>query len=354
MRILWLGHRDIRHPSAGGAERTMYEVSRRLVRAGFNVTLATVNPGDLKEFDVIEGVNIIRMRGNIMAHLNVPFTISNVKPDVIIDDLAHVVPWFSSYFTDKRVIAFFRHLHARSLSGQVNPVMAKILSFLEGKYGHIYKNSTFVTESITSINDLVNLGIEKERICRILPGVNHELFKMGKKFEDPTLIYFGGMRDYKRPWMALSLMKMFRDKNFKLIIVGSGKSSQKVETVCEKYSICDRVNFTGRLSDEGVAESLKSSWINVHFSMTEGFGYSLLEAAASGTPTVALDSPGVSEVINEFGLGLVARDLGDMKVKIEEIIEGYRQWSNKVHENSLRFSWDKSAKEWEKLFRSLI
>ena len=30
MKILWFAHRDIKHPSAGGAERTIYEVGRRL------------------------------------------------------------------------------------------------------------------------------------------------------------------------------------------------------------------------------------------------------------------------------------------------------------------------------------
>jgi glycosyltransferase involved in cell wall biosynthesis len=351
LKILWFGHRDIKHPKAGGAERTIYEVSKRLVKVGYNVTLATVNPGSLRESDGIEGIKVVRVKGNIRAHLYAPLIIKKVKPDIVIDDLAHAVPWLSPYFTDKPVIAFFRHLHARSLGGQVNVVEAEVLKLIERQYSKIYGKSFFVTESETSINDLVSLGIKKERIFRIVPGINHDLFKLKKKTDEPSLIYFGGMRNYKRPWLSLELLKKMGE--VQLNVAGSGPSYEKAAQKCKELDLYNRVNFTGRLSDDDLAEVLGSSWINLHFSQTEGFGLSIVEAAACGTPTVALDTPGVSEVINEFGFGLVARNLNDMKNKVEEIIKDYDIWSRKVYENSLRFSWDKTAEDWDGLLKSL-
>jgi glycosyltransferase involved in cell wall biosynthesis len=211
----------------------------------------------------------------------------------------------------------------------------------------------FVTLSNTAVNDLLGLGIKKQNIIRILPGVDHNILKPSKKSEVPLLIYFGGMRDYKRPWMALELLNALKAKNFTLIVVGSGQSFLRVKEFCKKYSLHSQVKFTGRVSYDELVKLLGSSWINLHFSLTEGFGLSIVEAAACGTPTVALDAPGVSEVINEFGLGLVARDVGDMKNKIEEILEDYDMWSRRVYENSFKFSWDKTAEEWNKLFKSL-
>ena len=351
MKVLWFGHRDIKHPRAGGAERTMYEVSRRLVKMGHEVTLATVNPGSLKSFEIIEGIKIIRVKGNIMAHLLAPLMIKKIDPDVIIDDLAHVVPWFSTFFTEKPVIAFFRHLHARSLRGQVHPIIAEVLKLMERQYSRIYSKGVFVTESDTSIRDLLSLGVPRRRIFKILPGVDHELFKPRKKFDEPTLVYFSGMRDYKRPWLSLYLLKEL--SNAKLIIVGDGPSFSRTIEKCKELNLCDRVSFTGRIDNERLAEIIARSWVNLHFSLAEGFGYTVLEAAACGTPTVALDAPGVSEVINEFGFGLVAKDLDDMKNKIIEIIKDYDTWSRRVYQNSLQFSWDKTAEEWDRLFKSL-
>ena len=288
-----------------------------------------------------------------MAHASVPKIIKQIKPDIIVDDLGHAIPWFSPYFTDKPVVTSFYHLHARSLPGQVNPLIVPILTFIEKQYKHVYNKSTFVTLSNTAVNDLLELGIMKQNIVRILPGVDHNILKPSKKSDTHSLIYFGGMRNYKRPWMALELLNMLKAKNFTLTIVGSGPSFLRVNEFCKKYSLCSQAKFTGRLSYAELVELLGSSWINLHFSLTEGFGLSIVEAAACGTPTVALDAPGVSEVINEFGFGLVARNLDDMKNKVEEILKDYDTWSRRVYENSLKFSWDKTAKEWDKLFKIL-
>ncbi len=330
-----------------------YEIGIRLVKKGYKFNLVTVNPGCLNYNEVIDRIVIHRIRGNIMAHALVPRMINQIKPDIIVDDLGHVVPWFSPYFTNKPVIATFYHLHARSLPGQVNPLLVPILTYIEKQYKHIYNKSKVVTLSNTAVNDLIELGIKKQNIIKILPGVDHNILKPGKKSDSPSLIYFGGMRNYKRPWMALELLNMLNDKNFTLTIVGSGPSLLKVKVLCEKYELCNKTKFTGRLRYENLADVLSSSWINLHFSLTEGFGLTILEAAASGTPTVALDAPGVSEVINEFGLGLVVKDLKDMKNKIEEILKDYDTWSRRVYQNSLQFSWDKTAEEWDMLLKSL-
>ena len=115
MRILWFNHRDIRHPLAGGAERTIYEVGKRLAMRGHEFHLASVNPRQLPEEEIIDGIIINRTKGNVMAHLNAPLLIRRLRPDVVVDDMAHVVPWFSPLASKSKVIVFFRHYHARSI-----------------------------------------------------------------------------------------------------------------------------------------------------------------------------------------------------------------------------------------------
>ena len=223
MRILWFNHRDIRHPLAGGAERTIHEVGKRLARRGHEVHLASVNPGNLTPDEVIDGVMIHRANGTIAAHLLVPFMIRKVKPDFIVDSMAHVVPWFSPFFTRAKVIVFFFHLHARSLPGQVSTPTAKLLTWLERIYPLIYARNTFVTELSTGVDDLTKLGIPSSHIIKIPLGVDTKLFKPGRKTNKPSLIYFGGMKDYKRPWFALEVLKMLpQSDGVTLTVVGDG------------------------------------------------------------------------------------------------------------------------------------
>ena len=69
MKILWLAHRDPLNPRAGGAERIIYEVGRRLVvkgiSEGFNVTV-------IDDFSTYEKINL---PNNIFANIHI-FNIS--------------------------------------------------------------------------------------------------------------------------------------------------------------------------------------------------------------------------------------------------------------------------------------
>ncbi len=349
MKILWFNHRDLKHPLAGGAERTIYEVSKRLVNKGYEVNFVSVNPGGLKESEILDGIKVIRIRGNIMAHLAVPRIIKKAKPDVIIDDLAHVVPWLSPLFTEKRVIVFFRHLHARSLPGQVNFPLYLLLKNVEKTYRLFYRDSIFVTETETGINDLIKLGIKRENIRRILPGVDKNVFKLCEKTKIPSIIYFGGLRDYKRPWLAVELMNQLRGYDLRMKIVGSGPALEKVTKLCEKYGLSDKIEFTGKLSDAELAKAVCESWVNVHFSVAEGFGITVIESASCGVPTMALDAPGISEVISEFGLGIPEVDVNHMAVDVVKILGNYSEWSRRVSNSSISFSWENAADHWKEL-----
>ena len=350
MRILWFNHRDIRHPLAGGAERTIHEVGKRLARRGHEIHLASVNPGNLPKREVVDGVIIHRTRGNMAAHLNAPLLARTLKPDTIVDDMAHVVPWFSPLASSARVIVFFRHYHARSLPGQVSRPTAGILSTLERSYPWIYRNCTFVTETSRGEQDLIHLGVSEAHVACIPPGVDTELFAPAKKTVKPSLVYFGGMKNYKRPWLAVETLKMLPPNyGINLVVVGEGKALERMKEMSRRYGLGSRITFTGHIPEVKLAEIVAAAWVNLHFSVTEGFGYSILEASAAGTPTVALDAPGVSEVVNEFGLGKTVRDMNEFQAELKSVIVDIETWSVKVNASAANFSWDKTTGMWEKI-----
>ena len=128
MRILWLAHRDPLNPRAGGAERTIYEVCTRLVKKGHQITLLTGGWKGCRQIDDVQGFKIYRFGKSIGPHLALPIFLLKNRYDVIVNDLGHAVPWFSPTILNKNNIVFFRHLHARSLPGQVNPPLAKLIT----------------------------------------------------------------------------------------------------------------------------------------------------------------------------------------------------------------------------------
>ena len=349
MKILWFAHRDIKNTRAGGAERTIYEVCSRLSKMHVEVHLVTVNPGNLLHYEIVNGIITHRIKGNIKAHLIVRKMIKKIKPDVVVDDMGHAVPWLSSWFTDRPVIIFFRHLHARSLPGQVNFLLAKAVTLMERLYPFIYKNNMFVTESDTSENDLVNLGINKDRIVRIPPGVDLDLFHQGKKTDNVQLVYFGGLRKYKRPEYAITVYENLYKKidNLKLIIAGDGPLLNGIKDRIKDKNY--NIDFPGRVDYDNLAKIIRESWINLHFSVTEGWGYSIMESSASGTPTVAFRVPGVVNTINNNCNGFLVNSIDEFMDKILIIIKNEDKFivnSRKFAEN---FTWEKTTDLWYKL-----
>ena len=352
MKILWFAHRDVKHPKAGGAERTIYEVGKRLVKLGVDVNVVTVNPGNLLTYEVIEGIKIYRIKGNIRAHLYVKKFIKKINPDAIIDDLAHAIPWFSPWFSNKRIIVFFHHLHARSLPGQVNIVVAKIITLIEKMSPFIYKNNIFVTESDTSQNDLIHLGVQNENIIRIPPGVDLELFHPGKKTKNVQLLYFGGLRRYKRPEYAIKVYEeLYNDiKDLKLIITGDGPLLSQIKDDIKNKNY--NVDFLGKIDYDELSKIIRESWINLHFSVTEGWGFSILESSASGTPSVAFEVPGVVDTIKNGYNGYLLDNINEFKKKILYIIKNEDLFIKNSREFAENYTWDKTSEMWYNLLIS--
>jgi len=349
MKVLWFSHRDIHHPLAGGAERTIYEISRRIVAKGDEVVWVSCSFAGAKSMTVLDGVQLYRNGNTLHAHLTAHSVIKAHAPDVIVDDLAHVVPWYSDRITTRAGTAFFRHLHSRTLPGQAPIPLAWALSQLECQYPTIYKRWPFVTESEQGVKDLVGLGVPASRTSRIPPGVDLVRFHPAEKFTEPTMVYFGGFRDYKRPWVSISVYRELRKRipSLRLLMLGNGPNRGRVESSVPR-ELSSGVKFLGRVDDSALSELVARSWLNLHTSIAEGWGLSIVEAAAAGTPTVAFAVPGVAETVQSGVNGYTVKE-GDADALIDSayrILSQYGDWTARSRQFALAFGWESSAESW--------
>ena len=358
MNILWLAHRDPLNPKAGGNEAIISEISRALIKKGNKVTVIAGGWKGSKKEDFMGGVHIIRCGKRFGPHLAAPFVMLKNKYDIVVCDLGHAVPWFSPVLLRKKHVVSFVHLHKRSLRGQVGKVLAYTLTAIEKCYPIIYHNSKFVTISNTSFRDLVELGIRHENITIINPGVDHELFKPSEKTSYPSIVYFGGMRAYKRPYEAIFLINSIRHdiNNIKLFMVGNGPELERLRNLSQELNLSDLVEFTGRLNKEDLSSIVARSWLNIHSSITEGFGISVIEAASCRTPTIAYDVPGISDSVEDGRNGLKVKD-GDREALIEaalSILRNPERWWSSSTEMAKKYSWDTTAELWDKLIQEVV
>ena len=161
------------------------------------------------------------------------------------------------------------------------------------------------------------------------------------------------MRPYKRPDHALIAFKLLLNSSIsaRLVIVGEGPSLQSLKSLSHSLNLDGSVVFSGHVSREKLAELVDESWVNVHCSFSEGWGLSVIEAAASGTPTAAYRVPGISEVVVDDKTGLLVDDgnVTALSSAIKNIIENRQDYTSRCRKHAEQYSWDNAAEMWESL-----
>ncbi|QGA53137.1 glycosyltransferase [Sulfolobus sp. E5-1-F] len=344
MDLLIINHRDLRHNKAGGAEQVIYEVSRRLVKKGVNITWLSEEVKGLPSEEEIEDIRIIRRGNPLTLHLYAP--VEARKHEIVIDSVAHAVPFYS-YLVNKNAIALVHHVHQEVVKYELNPIMARIVAFSERSVSN-YKN--IIAVSNTTKRDLVErLKAREDRIEVIRNGIDHNFYKPGKKASEPVILWIGRLKKYKNPLDAIEVAKRIKAK---LIMAGGGDLEKEV---MEKIKSVNG-EYLGRVSEEEKIRLYQSAWIVIVTSFIEGWSMVTVEANACGTPVIAYNKGSLPEIIKNGVNGYIVeyKDIESISKIINSLIEDEKRikelWRSSYQE-SLNYDWDKSS---EKYYNYLI
>jgi glycosyltransferase involved in cell wall biosynthesis len=114
-------------------------------------------------------------------------------------------------------------------------------------------------------------------------------------FEGPTLAFAGRLTAQKNLPLAIEAA---RDAGIALVIAGDGDERERLEHL-------GHARFLGALSRQRVLELFRAADATVLSSSWENFPHSVVESLAVGTPVVATDVGGVSEVLQDGVNGLL-------------------------------------------------
>jgi glycosyltransferase involved in cell wall biosynthesis len=117
------------------------------------------------------------------------------------------------------------------------------------------------------------------------------------------------------------------------------------------------VKFFGRVQDREKFDLLKRAHVLLAPSTREGWGISVIEANAMGTPAVGYAVPGLKDSIvqDETGLLVTPQDPSALAEAAKSILcddPSTENFSVNALEWSRRFSWDRSAEEFYGLIES--
>ena len=90
-----------------------------------------------------------------------------------------------------------------------------------------------------------------------------------------------------------------------LVLVGDGPLQKKLERQIAADGLTDRVHFLGQATPEEVPAHLAISDVFASASLSEVHPLAVIEALVSGLPVVAIDSPGIGDVVEHDRSGLL-------------------------------------------------
>ncbi|MBT8396727.1 MAG: glycosyltransferase family 4 protein, partial [Gemmatimonadetes bacterium] len=173
----------------------------------------------------------------------------------------------------------------------------------------------------------------------------------GERYSKPTIVYLGRLKRYKGIDIVLKAAASMRANGtaFRLLVAGKGDYLRSLKDLSSKLDLGDTVTFLGYVPEEEKIELLQKSWIHVLTSPKEGWGISILEAAACGTPTVASRSPGLQDAVVDGKTGLLVPhgDLTALATALTGLLMDQavrREMSAAARLFSEGFTWDASAR----------
>lgn len=127
----------------------------------------------------------------------------------------------------------------------------------------------------------------------------------------PLFLSVSRMAHEKNVSFLLQSIARFKEqygRPFRLLMVGDGPNRQDYEQECMALGISEEVVFTGKVLNSEIAPYFAAADSFVFASKTETQGIVILEAFAGGTPVIALDATGVSDLVADGQNGLLCME----------------------------------------------
>jgi glycosyltransferase involved in cell wall biosynthesis len=354
-RILFINWRDIRNPEAGGAEVHLHEISRRIAAKGHDVTLLTSGFEGAAAEESLDGLKIVRRGGKFTFNFHVPGAVrsltKNAGFDVVVDDI-NKIPFYTPLYVRSPILALAHHLFAHTIFLETILPFALYVYLGEALIPPVYGRTKFVVVSESTRRDFVKRGIPQKNIKVVYNAVDHSMYTpdFSAKAEQPLVGYVGRIKRYKRIDHLLMALKIVAGSvpDVRLKIAGSGDYLSSLVSLARRLGISDRIEFMGFVTEQGKIDMLRQAHVVVNPSSKEGWGVTVIESNACGTPVIASDVPGLRDAVVDGKTGYLV-PYGDTMAFAGRIIEVLNNETlrKKLSDEAVawagRFNWDDSA-----------
>jgi glycosyltransferase involved in cell wall biosynthesis len=351
LHILVLSDRDWTHPQAGGTGTNLYGQVSRWLAWGHRVTIvAGAYPGCAPVERPAPGLELHHVGTRLSVFPRAALAVLargvGAGADVIVE-VINGIAFFTSLWPRLRLprVVICHHVHQDHYVyelGRTGRVAATVLERLPLR--HLYRDTPVLTISQAARDDLIVLGVPADNIHVTYLGVEDPLFDPVPIAAEPTLLYLGRLKQYKRIEVVLDVLARIPDAT--LDIAGEGDHHAALQAEIGARGLGERVRMHGFVDERRKAELYDRAWVTLTASSAEGWCLTVMEAAMRGTPSVALPVGGLPESIVDGATGFLADSPDHLAERVREIIDDAplrERLGAAARARALTFTWDATA-----------
>ncbi|MCF6172676.1 MAG: glycosyltransferase family 4 protein [Campylobacteraceae bacterium] len=267
----------------GGLEKHVIELTHSLKQSGINISVIAhkkfkkdFNGVNFIELDLSKGRNnpfILYELYKILRQEN--FDIIHTQANKATNMIIKLKPFLKTKIVST-LHSYKRNIKSFEKSDFVITVSHKIGEKLKNKN----KNKTTIYNGL-SLNKIIKIDL-------------HQKYNIKKdKF---IICSVGRLVNVKRFDV---LIQSIKNIDVHLILVGDGERRENLRSLSKKFSIENKITFTGELNANETQEIIKSSDLSIITSQREGFSYFFAESLSLNTPLISTDVADIKRSIGE-------------------------------------------------------
>jgi glycosyltransferase involved in cell wall biosynthesis len=204
------------------------------------------------------------------------------------------------------------------------PKLARLGDVVESRLAPpLYRRTRIITLSESSKREMVDkLGFKATRIDVVPPGIDPRYRPGGQRSPEPMVVAVGRLVPVKHFDVMIRTVQEVRRQvpDARLTIVGEGFERPQLDGLVKELDAEDWVTFAGRVADDELVDLYRRAWVVASASSHEGWGMTITEAAACGTPAVATRISGHQDAIEEGVGGLLADDERQLAERLTSVL----------------------------------
>jgi glycosyltransferase involved in cell wall biosynthesis len=353
-RIHILAWRDLDDPEAGGSELHASTIAKLWAASGIDVTVRTSAAEGHPAYAVRDGYRVVRKSGRytVFPRSAMSALVGRIGPRDGLVEIWNGMPFFSPVWARCPKVVFLHHVHAEMWRMVLSPrVLARAGELIEFKVAPpFYRNTPIVTLSSSSKQEIIEmLRLPAANITVVPPGVDARFSPQGSRSPFPLVVAAGRLVPVKRFHLLIDVLVELRRRHPRLeaVIVGEGYERPALEARIAEAGATDWLRLPGHVSDDELTALYRRAWVLASSSLREGWGMTVTEAAACGTPAVVSRIAGHLDAVVPGKNGFLVDGQEEMVAKLDAVLADPDLRSRLVtgaRDLAARFTWEATAR----------